>query len=143
MRAVSQGHQNNASARVSKLWADLSCLSLHTIVPVALRTNLATTVPQFYRLFHDRDYRAGAMRTMYAKFFCLLAWATKAQAHMSLWYPGPLGGAKEANKASTDSDVDPELNFPLDATTATASLLFPVQEYVAVISISSLLKSLR
>lgn len=113
MRAVSQGHQNNASARVSKLWADLSCLSLHTIVPVALRTNLATTVPQFYRLFHDRDYRAGAMRTMYAKFFCLLACATKAQAHMSLWYPGPLGGAKEANKASTDSDVDPELNFPL------------------------------
>ncbi|KAI5364404.1 hypothetical protein J4E82_011488 [Alternaria postmessia] len=29
----------------------------------------------------------------------------------SLWYPGPLGGAREANAMSTY--VDPELNFPL------------------------------
>ncbi|KAF1364607.1 hypothetical protein EJ07DRAFT_99669 [Lizonia empirigonia] len=50
---------------------------------------------------------------MYTKAISLLALAGAAQAHMSLWYPGPLGGAKEANKASTDSDVDPELNFPL------------------------------
>ncbi|KAF2624897.1 lytic polysaccharide monooxygenase [Macroventuria anomochaeta] len=48
---------------------------------------------------------------MYTKCISLLALAGAAQAHMSLWYPGPLGGTKEANKASTD--VDPELNFPL------------------------------
>lgn len=50
---------------------------------------------------------------MYTKVLSLLALAGAAQAHMSLWYPGPLGGAKEANALSTDSDVDPELNFPL------------------------------
>ncbi|KAF1927093.1 lytic polysaccharide monooxygenase [Didymella exigua CBS 183.55] len=50
---------------------------------------------------------------MYTNAISLLALAGAAQAHMSLWYPGPLGGAKEANTASTDSDVDPELNFPL------------------------------
>lgn len=50
---------------------------------------------------------------MYTKAISLLALAGAAQAHMSLWYPGPLGGVKEANKASTDSSVDPELNFPL------------------------------
>ena len=50
---------------------------------------------------------------MYTKAIALLALAGAAQAHMSLWFPGPLGGAKEANKASSDSDVDPELNFPL------------------------------
>jgi hypothetical protein len=48
---------------------------------------------------------------MYTKAVSLLALAGAAQAHMSLWYPGPLGGAKEANKASTE--VDAELNFPL------------------------------
>ncbi|KAL1643387.1 hypothetical protein SLS61_009309 [Didymella pomorum] len=50
---------------------------------------------------------------MYTNAITLLALAGAAQAHMSLWYPGPLGGAKEANAASTDSNVDPELNFPL------------------------------
>ncbi|KZM20340.1 uncharacterized protein EKO05_0006864 [Ascochyta rabiei] len=50
---------------------------------------------------------------MYSNAISLLALAGAAQAHMSLWYPGPLGGVKEANKASTDSSVDPELNFPL------------------------------
>jgi hypothetical protein len=48
---------------------------------------------------------------MYTKALSLLALVGAAQAHMSLWYPGPLGGAKEANKASTE--VDAELNFPL------------------------------
>jgi hypothetical protein len=48
---------------------------------------------------------------MFTKAVSLLALAGAAQAHMSLWYPGPLGGAKEANKASTE--VDAELNFPL------------------------------
>lgn len=48
---------------------------------------------------------------MFSKAVSLLALAGAAQAHMSLWYPGPLGGAKEANKASTK--VDAELNFPL------------------------------
>jgi len=50
---------------------------------------------------------------MYMNAISMLALAGAAQAHMSLWYPGPLGGAKEANKASSDSNVDPELNFPL------------------------------
>ncbi|KAH7394627.1 hypothetical protein BKA66DRAFT_566987 [Pyrenochaeta sp. MPI-SDFR-AT-0127] len=34
-----------------------------------------------------------------------------ANAHMSLWYPGPLGGVKEANAFSPRPD--PQLNFPL------------------------------
>ncbi|KAJ4310746.1 hypothetical protein N0V94_008295 [Neodidymelliopsis sp. IMI 364377] len=48
---------------------------------------------------------------MHMNAISLLALVGAAQAHMSLWYPGPLGGAKEANKLSTE--VDPELNFPL------------------------------
>lgn len=50
---------------------------------------------------------------MYYKTFHLLALALPVQAHMSLWYPGPLGGAKEAKLAPANSDVDHELNFPL------------------------------
>src|SRR5690242_2391209 len=50
---------------------------------------------------------------MYMNAISLLALAGAAQAHMSLWYPGALGGAKESNKASTSSAVDAELNFPL------------------------------
>ena len=41
-----------------------------------------------------------------------LVMAGLARAHMSLWFPGPLGGAIEANSASTAMTVDPELNFP-------------------------------
>jgi hypothetical protein len=37
----------------------------------------------------------------------------------SLWYPGPLGGAKEANAFTTF--VDPELNFPLGCCDADGS----------------------
>ena len=48
---------------------------------------------------------------MYSQHVSLLALAGVAQAHMSLWYPGPLGGATTANRFSTV--VDPELNFPL------------------------------
>ncbi|KAF2124854.1 lytic polysaccharide monooxygenase [Dothidotthia symphoricarpi CBS 119687] len=48
---------------------------------------------------------------MYTNAFSLLALAGVAQAHMSLWYPPPLGGAKEANPLTTT--VDLEFNFPL------------------------------
>ncbi|OAL56147.1 hypothetical protein IQ07DRAFT_498232 [Pyrenochaeta sp. DS3sAY3a] len=45
------------------------------------------------------------MRTLY-----ILSWTTIIQAHMSLWYPPPLGGAHAANKLTTQ--VDEQLNFP-------------------------------
>ncbi|KAJ6284324.1 hypothetical protein J3E71DRAFT_171353 [Bipolaris maydis] len=48
---------------------------------------------------------------MYTETLVLLHWAASVSGHMSLWYPGPLGGAKEANAMSTY--VDSELNFPL------------------------------
>jgi hypothetical protein len=41
----------------------------------------------------------------------LLALAGAAQAHMSLFYPAPLGGAPSINKQSTT--LDPEFNYPL------------------------------
>lgn len=41
----------------------------------------------------------------------LLALVGVAQAHMSMFYPAPLGGAPSINKQSTD--IDPEFNFPL------------------------------
>lgn len=80
---------------------------------------------------------------MYTKAISLLALAGVAQAHMSLWYPGPLGGAKEANKASTDSDVDPELNFLLAAVTAKATPLRRALAYVEATSTSSTRRMLR
>ncbi|RYN63899.1 hypothetical protein AA0119_g12482 [Alternaria tenuissima] len=48
---------------------------------------------------------------MYTQALALLYWTAGVSGHMSLWYPGPLGGAREANAMSTY--VDPELNFPL------------------------------
>ncbi|RMZ67728.1 spore coat SP96 precursor [Pyrenophora seminiperda CCB06] len=48
---------------------------------------------------------------MYTKALAYLCWTASVSGHMSLWYPGPPGGAKEANAMSTY--VDPELNFPL------------------------------
>ncbi|USP80329.1 lytic polysaccharide monooxygenase [Curvularia clavata] len=48
---------------------------------------------------------------MYTKTFFTLALAGAAQAHMSLFYPPPLGGAPSINPQSTE--LDPEFNFPL------------------------------
>lgn len=50
---------------------------------------------------------------MYTRAVYYLALAPIVRGHMSLWYPGPLGGTKEANPASNNIDIDPELNFPL------------------------------
>ncbi|KAF1351449.1 hypothetical protein EJ07DRAFT_138053 [Lizonia empirigonia] len=50
---------------------------------------------------------------MQVKAFSLLLLAGTAHAHMSLWYPGPLGGTREAKIFSTNDKVDPELNWPL------------------------------
>ncbi|KAF2024842.1 hypothetical protein EK21DRAFT_77794 [Setomelanomma holmii] len=44
---------------------------------------------------------------VYLQLFCM----STALAHMSLWFPPPLGGAKEANSLTTH--VDDKLNFPL------------------------------
>jgi hypothetical protein len=49
-----------------------------------------------------------SMHTIYV-FLALLAVATRA--HMSLWYPPPLGGSLQANPLTTQ--VDNELNFPI------------------------------
>jgi len=48
---------------------------------------------------------------MHLETISLLSLAYVVMAHMSLWYPGPLGGTKESNRVSTITD--PELNFPL------------------------------
>lgn len=48
---------------------------------------------------------------MYTKNLFVLALAGAAQAHMSLYYPPPLGGAPSINPQSTS--LDPEFNFPL------------------------------
>jgi hypothetical protein len=48
------------------------------------------------------------MHTIYV-FLAVLAIATRA--HMSLWYPPPLGGSLQANPLTTE--VDNELNFPI------------------------------
>ncbi|KAJ5052529.1 hypothetical protein J3E74DRAFT_295622 [Bipolaris maydis] len=48
---------------------------------------------------------------MYSKALVHIYWAVGISGHMSLWYPGPLGGAKKANAMSTY--VNRELNFPL------------------------------
>lgn len=48
---------------------------------------------------------------MYAKALSVLALVGAAQAHMSLFYPPPLGGDTSINPQS--KKVDPEFNFPL------------------------------
>ncbi|KAH7060968.1 hypothetical protein BKA63DRAFT_497836 [Paraphoma chrysanthemicola] len=48
---------------------------------------------------------------MHMRRFTQLLFRCTALAHMSLWYPAPLGGAKEANSLTTR--VDDKLNFPL------------------------------
>ncbi|EMD94762.1 hypothetical protein COCC4DRAFT_176644 [Bipolaris maydis ATCC 48331] len=48
---------------------------------------------------------------MYMKTLSVLALVGAAQAHMSLYYPPPLGGAPSINPQSTE--IDPEFNFPL------------------------------
>lgn len=48
---------------------------------------------------------------MYTNIISVLALAGAAQAHMSMYYPAPLGGAPAINKQSTE--LDPEFNFPL------------------------------
>ncbi|XP_014558931.1 lytic polysaccharide monooxygenase [Bipolaris victoriae FI3] len=48
---------------------------------------------------------------MYMKTLSVLALVGAAQAHMSLFYPPPLGGAPSINPQSTE--IDPEFNFPL------------------------------
>ncbi|KNG45595.1 lytic polysaccharide monooxygenase [Stemphylium lycopersici] len=48
---------------------------------------------------------------MYTKALSMLALAGAAQAHMSMYYPAPLGGAPSINPQSTN--IDPEFNFPL------------------------------
>ncbi|EMD84834.1 hypothetical protein COCHEDRAFT_1152415 [Bipolaris maydis C5] len=48
---------------------------------------------------------------MYVVRILLASLATTARAHMSLWYPPPLGGSKEANSFTTQ--VDKEFNFPI------------------------------
>lgn len=48
---------------------------------------------------------------MYTNIVSVLALAGAAQAHMSMYYPAPLGGAPAINKQSTE--LDPEFNFPL------------------------------
>lgn len=50
---------------------------------------------------------------MHAEVLSLLLLAGSACAHMSLWYPGPLGGTTAANRFSTKKDINPELNWPL------------------------------
>lgn len=50
---------------------------------------------------------------MHAEVLSLLLLAGSACAHMSLCYPGPLGGTTVANPFSTEKDIDPELNWPL------------------------------
>jgi hypothetical protein len=48
---------------------------------------------------------------MYMKTFSVLALVGAVRAHMSLYYPPPLGGAPSINPQSTS--LDPEFNFPL------------------------------
>ena len=48
---------------------------------------------------------------MYSKSFPLVTLVAVAQAHMSMFYPPPLGGAPSINKQSTS--LDKEFNFPL------------------------------
>ncbi|KAH9872330.1 hypothetical protein IAQ61_005165 [Plenodomus lingam] len=48
---------------------------------------------------------------MYMNALSMLALAGAAQAHMSLFYPAPLGAAPSVNKQETE--LDPEFNFPL------------------------------
>lgn len=47
---------------------------------------------------------------MYVIVSILFVLTSIAQSHMSLWYPPPLGGAREANPLTTQ--VDREMNFP-------------------------------
>ena len=49
--------------------------------------------------------------TMYVVRIILASLVTTARAHMSLWYPPPLGGNREAN--SFTIQVDKEFNFPI------------------------------
>lgn len=48
---------------------------------------------------------------MHTVHILLMTLAVTTQAHMSLWYPPPLGGSLEANPLTTQ--VDNELNFPI------------------------------
>jgi hypothetical protein len=48
---------------------------------------------------------------MYTRILSVLALAGAAQAHMSIYYPAPLGGAPSINPQSTE--LDPQFNFPL------------------------------
>ena len=48
---------------------------------------------------------------MYVVQILLASLAATARAHMSLWYPPPLGGSKAANSFTTQ--VDKEYNFPI------------------------------
>jgi len=48
---------------------------------------------------------------MYTNIFSVLALAGAAHAHMSMYYPAPLGGAPSINPQSTE--LDPQFNYPL------------------------------
>ena len=48
---------------------------------------------------------------MYPLHIILVVLVGTTRAHMSLWYPPPLGGTQEANPLTTK--VDDELNFPI------------------------------
>jgi hypothetical protein len=48
---------------------------------------------------------------MNTKLLFLILFSGATEAHMSLWYPPPLGGARKANPLT--SHVDSQLNFPL------------------------------
>jgi hypothetical protein len=49
--------------------------------------------------------------SMHAIYVFLAVLAVATRAHMSLWYPPPLGGSLQANPLTTQ--VDNELNFPI------------------------------
>jgi hypothetical protein len=62
---------------------------------------------------------------MNIKLLYLIVFSGASEAHMSLWYPPPLGGARKANPLT--SDVDSRLNFPLGCcdTTGAPTLISP------------------